>query len=196
MSEHSWAQQATGRFFEARESPTQSKCDDNAHKISAKVLPFGKELESLFLATGYMELSGWHKICTFVSRSAGIELGFDRQDWHWRGSHFPVTVIGESSLVVVSPNDWNDLVVVDSSPPCGLYFRHRHRTRSRTNFTSLLGREESMPSGRGFTMAGRRSSGSDEDSEQYLLIEVASKNEKFLFHLPRNEAADTLVLGA
>ncbi|EDN11410.1 predicted protein [Histoplasma mississippiense (nom. inval.)] len=34
MSEHSWAQQETGRFFEARESPTQSKCDDNAHKIS------------------------------------------------------------------------------------------------------------------------------------------------------------------
>ncbi|EGC42654.1 conserved hypothetical protein [Histoplasma capsulatum var. duboisii H88] len=164
MSEHSWAQQATGRFFEARESPTQSKCDDNAHKVSAKVLPFGKELESLFLATGYMELSGWHKyiyddlhlmneeFALFLSRSAGIELGFDRQDWHWRGSHFPVTVVGESSLVVVSPNDWNDLAVVDSSPPCGLYFRHRHRTRSRTNSTSPLGREGNMPSGRGFTV--------------------------------------------
>jgi hypothetical protein len=34
MEERSWAQQATDRFFETRESPTQSQCDDDARKIS------------------------------------------------------------------------------------------------------------------------------------------------------------------
>ncbi|KAL3471869.1 hypothetical protein BJX99DRAFT_266381 [Aspergillus californicus] len=34
MVERSWAQQAIDKFFETRESPTQSECDDDARRIS------------------------------------------------------------------------------------------------------------------------------------------------------------------
>ncbi|KAI9036972.1 uncharacterized protein KD926_001142 [Aspergillus affinis] len=34
MEERTWTQEAIDRFFEARESPTQSECDDHARRIS------------------------------------------------------------------------------------------------------------------------------------------------------------------
>lgn len=34
MAGQSWAQHAIDRFFEGRESPTQSQCDDHAHTLS------------------------------------------------------------------------------------------------------------------------------------------------------------------